>query len=135
MRYSAKGSRFPLSSAHTISGARKAEPSPARKRGPKIQPQSNEAALFYYTWPNSSLGNAHLNYVVSDSKWEESAAYYLDTHRRVQAFGENQFVRGPVRPGRGPPYPCTNRVIQTRGPRECLVIDGVTDRRRHLPKE
>ena len=33
---------------------------------------------------------SHLNYVVSDSKWEQSAAYHLDTHPRVAAFVKNQ---------------------------------------------
>jgi type III restriction enzyme len=33
---------------------------------------------------------SHLNYVVQDSKWEESAAYRLDNHPLVQAFVKNQ---------------------------------------------
>ena len=32
----------------------------------------------------------HLNYVVQDSKWEQSAAYHLDNHPRVVAFVKNQ---------------------------------------------
>jgi type III restriction enzyme len=32
----------------------------------------------------------HLNYVVQDSKWEQSAAYHLDNHARVVAFVKNQ---------------------------------------------
>lgn len=32
----------------------------------------------------------HLNYVVSDTRvWEQSAAYVLDTHPRVEAFVKN----------------------------------------------
>lgn len=34
--------------------------------------------------------NSHVNYVVADTKrWEQSAAYYIDTHRRVEAFVKN----------------------------------------------
>jgi type III restriction enzyme len=33
---------------------------------------------------------SHLNYVVQDSKWEQSAAYHLDHHARVVAFVKNQ---------------------------------------------
>ena len=33
---------------------------------------------------------SHLNYVVQDSKWEQSAAYHLDNHPRVAAFVKNQ---------------------------------------------
>ncbi len=33
---------------------------------------------------------SHLNYVVQDSKWEQSAAYHLDQHARVVAFVKNQ---------------------------------------------
>jgi len=33
---------------------------------------------------------SHLNYVVQDSKWEQSAAFHLDTHPRVEAFVKNQ---------------------------------------------
>jgi type III restriction enzyme len=33
---------------------------------------------------------SHLNYVVQDSKWEQSAAYHVDQHPRVAAFVKNQ---------------------------------------------
>jgi type III restriction enzyme len=36
------------------------------------------------------IEKSHLNYVVQDSKWEQSAAFYLDTHQRVEAFVKNQ---------------------------------------------
>jgi type III restriction enzyme len=36
------------------------------------------------------IEKSHLNYVVQDSKWEQSAAYHLDTHPRVAAFVKNQ---------------------------------------------
>jgi type III restriction enzyme len=34
--------------------------------------------------------NSHLNYVVADSKWEESAAYIIDNHPGTAAFVKNQ---------------------------------------------
>ena len=36
------------------------------------------------------IARSHLNYVVQDSKWEQSAAYHLDQHPRVAAFVKNQ---------------------------------------------
>jgi type III restriction enzyme len=36
------------------------------------------------------VARSHLNYVVQDSKWEQSAAYHLDQHERVAAFVKNQ---------------------------------------------
>jgi type III restriction enzyme len=36
------------------------------------------------------IEKSHLNYVVQDSKWEQSAAYYIDTHPGVRAFVKNQ---------------------------------------------
>jgi type III restriction enzyme len=36
------------------------------------------------------IAKSHLNYVVQDSKWEQSAAYHLDTHPAVAAFVKNQ---------------------------------------------
>jgi type III restriction enzyme len=36
------------------------------------------------------VSKSHLNYVVLDSKWEASAAYYLDTAPEVAAFVKNQ---------------------------------------------
>jgi type III restriction enzyme len=36
------------------------------------------------------IAKSHLNYVVQDSKWEQSAAFHLDTHPRVAAFVKNQ---------------------------------------------
>jgi type III restriction enzyme len=36
------------------------------------------------------IEKSHLNYVVQDSKWEQSAAYHFDTHPRVVAFVKNQ---------------------------------------------
>lgn len=36
------------------------------------------------------IEKSHLNFVVQDSKWEQSAAFYLDTHPAVAAFVKNQ---------------------------------------------
>ncbi len=37
------------------------------------------------------VNRSHLNYVVADTRrWEESAAYYLDTNDKVEAFVKNQ---------------------------------------------
>lgn len=45
------------------------------------------------------VAKSHLNYVVADtSTWEQSAAYYIDTHPAVAAFVKNQGL------GLGIPY-------------------------------
>ena len=45
------------------------------------------------------VARSHLNYVVADTKtWEQSAAYYIDTHPAVAAFVKNQGL------GLGIPY-------------------------------
>jgi len=37
------------------------------------------------------VNHSHLNYVVADTRrWEEQAAYYLDTNKKVDAFVKNQ---------------------------------------------
>jgi type III restriction enzyme len=36
------------------------------------------------------IEKSHLNYVVQDSRWEQSAAYHLDQHPHVAAFVKNQ---------------------------------------------
>ncbi len=45
---------------------------------------------FWTTKPVKDVMKSHLNYVVVDSKWENSAAYHLDAHPRVAAFAKNQ---------------------------------------------
>jgi len=45
---------------------------------------------FWTSKPVKEVRKSHLNYVVSDSKWEQSAAYHLDQHPRVAAFVKNQ---------------------------------------------
>jgi type III restriction enzyme len=45
---------------------------------------------FWTSKPVKEIVKSHLNYVVSDSRWEQSAAYHLDAHPRVGAFVKNQ---------------------------------------------
>jgi type III restriction enzyme len=45
---------------------------------------------FWTSKPVKEIKKSHLNYVVSDSPWEQSAAYHLDKHPRVAAFVKNQ---------------------------------------------
>jgi type III restriction enzyme len=46
---------------------------------------------FWTTKPVFEVARSHLNYVVADTKtWEQSAAYYIDTHDAVVAFVKNQ---------------------------------------------
>jgi type III restriction enzyme len=45
---------------------------------------------FWTTKPVKEVKKSHLNYVVSDSKWEQSAAYHINQHPRVAAFVKNQ---------------------------------------------
>lgn len=51
---------------------------------------STADADFWTSKPVKEVQKSHLNYVVSDSKWEQSAAYHLDNHPRVTAFVKNQ---------------------------------------------
>jgi type III restriction enzyme len=54
---------------------------------------------FWTAKPVYEIAKSHLNYVVADTKtWEQSAAYYIDTHPRVAAFVKNQGL------GLGIPY-------------------------------
>jgi type III restriction enzyme len=40
-----------------------------------------------------SVVKSHLNYVVADTqRWEQTAAYFLDTHRRVSSFVKNDHL-------------------------------------------
>jgi type III restriction enzyme len=45
---------------------------------------------FWTSKPVKEVKKSHLNYVVSDSTWEQSAAYRLETHSHVVAFVKNQ---------------------------------------------
>ncbi len=46
---------------------------------------------FWTSKPVFEVAKSHLNYVVADTKtWEQSAAYYIDTHDAVAAFVKNQ---------------------------------------------
>jgi type III restriction enzyme len=55
------------------------------------RPAGSTADVDFWTSKKvKEVEKSHLNYVVQDSKWEQSAAYYLDTHKRVAAFVKNQ---------------------------------------------
>jgi type III restriction enzyme len=46
---------------------------------------------FWTSKPVREVMHSHLNYVVMDtSRWEQSASYYIDTHKMVEAFVKNQ---------------------------------------------
>jgi type III restriction enzyme len=53
-------------------------------------PGSTADVDFWTSKKVKEIEKSHLNYVVQDSKWEQSAAFYLDTHPRVVAFVKNQ---------------------------------------------
>src|ERR1041385_9510971 len=45
---------------------------------------------FWTTSDVREVNRSHLNYVVADTKpWEQSAAYFIDTHKAVDAFVKN----------------------------------------------
>ena len=53
-------------------------------------PGSTNEVDFWTSREVREINRSHLNYVVADTrKWEQSAAYYLDTHRAVVAFAKN----------------------------------------------
>ena len=53
-------------------------------------PGSTAEVDFWTSKKVREIQKSHLNYVVPDSKWEQSAAYHLDNHPRVTAFVKNQ---------------------------------------------
>jgi type III restriction enzyme len=53
-------------------------------------PGSTSEVDFWTAKKVKEVEKSHLNYVVQDSKWEQSAAYHLDAHPRVAAFVKNQ---------------------------------------------
>jgi type III restriction enzyme len=53
-------------------------------------PGSTRDVDFWTSREVREVAKSHLNYVVADTKrWEQSAAYYLDTHPNVLAFAKN----------------------------------------------
>ncbi|MGD0155105.1 MAG: hypothetical protein ABSB50_03340 [Terracidiphilus sp.] len=53
-------------------------------------PGSTEDVDFWTSRDVREVVNSHLNYVVADTqKWEQSAAYFIDTHRAVKSFVKN----------------------------------------------
>ena len=64
---------------------------PEVPRYESARPEGSTADVdFWTTKPVKDVLTSHLNYVVRDSKWENSAAYHLDQHPRVTAFVKNQ---------------------------------------------
>ncbi len=57
-----------------------------RRRGPG----SSAEVDFWTSRDVREVARSHLNYVVADTaQWEQSAAYFIDTHPRVDAFVKN----------------------------------------------
>jgi type III restriction enzyme len=55
------------------------------------RPAGSTADIDFWTSKKvKEIQKSHLNYVVQDSKWEQSAAFHLDAHPRVAAFVKNQ---------------------------------------------
>jgi hypothetical protein len=53
-------------------------------------PGSTAEVEFWTSRPVREVLRSHLNYVVADTKvWEQSAAYFIDTHARVFSFAKN----------------------------------------------
>jgi type III restriction enzyme len=53
-------------------------------------PGSTQDVDFWTSRPVREVVHSHVNYVVADTKrWEQSAAYYIDTHSGVAAFVKN----------------------------------------------
>lgn len=53
-------------------------------------PGSTGEVSFWTSRPVREVVHSHLNYVVADTQvWEQSAAYYIDTHPAVDAFAKN----------------------------------------------
>ena len=67
--------------------ARRSTRTRRRARRPRFRATSGRAAPgstaevdFWTAKPVREVAKSHLNYVVADTKWEQSAAYHLDTH-------------------------------------------------------
>lgn len=56
------------------------------------RPRGSTAEIDFWTAKDvREVVHSHINYVVADTaKWEQAAAYYIDTHATVQAFVKNQ---------------------------------------------
>jgi type III restriction enzyme len=53
-------------------------------------PGSTSEVDFWTTREVREVNKSHINYVVADTrKWEQTAAYYIDTHKGVRAFAKN----------------------------------------------
>ena len=55
------------------------------------EPGSTDEVDFWTSRDVRETVHCHLNYVVADTKkWEQSAAYYIDTHDKVEAWVKNE---------------------------------------------
>src|SRR5262249_42991362 len=55
------------------------------------EPISTAEGDFWTSRDVREVVRSHLNYVVADTKkWEQSAAYYIDSHKATQAFVKNE---------------------------------------------
>jgi type III restriction enzyme len=53
-------------------------------------PGSTSEVDFWTTREVREVNKSHINYMVADTrKWEQTAAYYIDTHKAVRAFAKN----------------------------------------------
>jgi len=53
-------------------------------------PGSTSEVDFWTTREVREVNKSHVNYIVADTrKWEQTAAYYIDTHKAVRAFAKN----------------------------------------------
>jgi type III restriction enzyme len=53
-------------------------------------PGSTSEVDFWTTREVREVNKSHVNYIVADTrKWEQTAAYYIDTHKGVRAFAKN----------------------------------------------
>jgi type III restriction enzyme len=65
-------------------------PEVPRYEGGDRRTGSTSEVDFWTSKKVSDVQKCHLNYVVQDSKWEQSAAYHLDNDPRIVAFVKNQ---------------------------------------------
>jgi type III restriction enzyme len=55
------------------------------------EPISTSDVDFWTSRDVREVVNSHLNYIVADTKkWEQSAAYYIDNHKGIEAFVKNE---------------------------------------------
>jgi type III restriction enzyme len=87
------------------------------------EPGSTADVDFWTSKDVREIIHSHLNYVVADTaKWEQSAAYFIDTHPDVDAFVKNQglgFTMPYIHNGVGHDYvPDFIIRLKARGPKD-----------------